>query len=218
MLFRSRRSARIARDRRRKPAEYRDDKRHRHEPPCSDRGPRRPYAVERETSDESLESFAVRRLGREAFERLIQPLISGIYTADPSRLSMEAALPQFVEIERKYGSVTRAMRATPQQQAGRQEGGARYGLFVAPRDGIGAMIEALVQRLPTDSIRLNTSVSGLSRNERGQWLLRGDAPHQSQEVERRAAIGLGTQVVRLDHRRLLRVRTTRGRCSRSSGR
>ena len=135
----------------------------------------------RETSDESLESFAVRRLGREAFERLIQPLISGIYTADPSRLSMEAALPQFVEMERRYGSVTRALRAAPQQQAGRQEGGARYGLFVAPRDGIGAMIEALARRLPMESVRFKTPVSGLSRNEMGQWVLRGDTPQVAAE-------------------------------------
>lgn len=128
----------------------------------------------RESSDESLESFAVRRLGREAFERLIQPLISGIYTADPSRLSMEAALPQFVEMERKYGSVTRALRASPQHQAGRQEGGARYGLFVAPRDGIGAMADALAKRLPPESVRLRASVTRVRRSESDQWILQGE--------------------------------------------
>src|SRR5262245_17662246 len=57
----------------------------------------------RDGADESLESFAVRRFGREAFQRLIQPLIGGIYTADPTRLSMAATLPQFVEMERKRG-------------------------------------------------------------------------------------------------------------------
>ncbi len=51
--------------------------------------------------DESLESFATRRLGREAFENLVEPIVSGIFTADPSRLSMQATLPQFVEMERK---------------------------------------------------------------------------------------------------------------------
>ena len=61
-------------------------------------------------SDESLESFAVRRFGREAFERLIQPLIGGIYTADPMRLSMAATLPQFMEMERRWGSVARGFK------------------------------------------------------------------------------------------------------------
>ena len=55
----------------------------------------------RDHADESLESFAVRRFGREAFERLIQPLIGGIYTADPAKLSMAATLPQFLEMERQ---------------------------------------------------------------------------------------------------------------------
>ena len=60
--------------------------------------------------DESLESFTVRRLGREAFERLVQPLVGGIYTADPAQLSMQAALPRFLKLERKHGSLIRAAR------------------------------------------------------------------------------------------------------------
>ena len=60
--------------------------------------------AEEDDADESLESFVVRRFGREAFDRLIQPLIGGIYTADPAKLSMQATLPQFVEMERKYGT------------------------------------------------------------------------------------------------------------------
>src|SRR6185295_12064445 len=59
----------------------------------------------KETGDESLESFVTRRFGREAFDRLIQPLIGGIYTADPSQLSMQATLPQFVEMERLVDAV-----------------------------------------------------------------------------------------------------------------
>lgn len=47
--------------------------------------------------DESLASFVTRRFGREVLDRLAQPLIGGIYSGDPARLSMEAALPQFLE-------------------------------------------------------------------------------------------------------------------------
>ena len=65
------------------------------------------HAARQDDADESLESFVVRRFGREAFDRLIQPLIGGIYTADPAKLSMAATLPQFVEMERKYGSLIR---------------------------------------------------------------------------------------------------------------
>src|SRR6516162_7871533 len=47
-----------------------------------------------EGSDESVASFARRRLGREAFERLVQPLVGGIYTGDPEKLSLAATLPR----------------------------------------------------------------------------------------------------------------------------
>jgi len=53
-----------------------------------------------EESEESLASFVRRRLGREALDRLIQPLVAGIYTADPNDLSLKATLPQFINMER----------------------------------------------------------------------------------------------------------------------
>ena len=62
----------------------------------------------REGDDESVASFARRRLGRETFERLVQPLVAGIYTADPEQLSMAATMPQFLNYEHNYGSLLRA--------------------------------------------------------------------------------------------------------------
>ncbi len=54
----------------------------------------------RDESDESLASFVKRRMGREALDRLVQPLVAGIYTADPVELSLRATLPQFPAMER----------------------------------------------------------------------------------------------------------------------
>jgi len=88
-------------------------------------------------ADESVASFARRRLGREAFERLVQPLIAGIYTADPEELSMAATMPEFLAQERDHGSLLAAAR---RQRTSRfsgepdQASGARYNLFVAPKD------------------------------------------------------------------------------------
>ncbi|MDA1039271.1 MAG: protoporphyrinogen oxidase [Planctomycetota bacterium] len=94
--------------------------------------------------DESLEQFAVRRLGREAFERLVQPLVSGIWTADPARLSMAAACPDFLAMERHDGSLFAGERArlrfAPRGQAA---SGARYGQFVSLASGM----ETLPRRL-----------------------------------------------------------------------
>ncbi|MFM8292043.1 MAG: protoporphyrinogen oxidase [Planctomycetia bacterium] len=79
------------------------------------------------STDESLESFAVRRLGREAFTRLVQPLAAGIWTADPARLSMAAACPEFFAMERDCGSLWAGERARLRAAGGGEAAGARYG-------------------------------------------------------------------------------------------
>ncbi|MHC4673384.1 MAG: protoporphyrinogen oxidase [Planctomycetota bacterium] len=61
-------------------------------------------------ADESLGSFVRRRFGRQALERVAQPLVGGIYTADPDKLSLRATMPRFLEMESAYGSIIRAMR------------------------------------------------------------------------------------------------------------
>jgi oxygen-dependent protoporphyrinogen oxidase len=122
--------------------------------------------------DESLGSFARRRLGREAFERIVQPLVGGIYTADPEKLSLRATLPRFVEMERRHGSLIRAARRQRdalEPEAAAPAGGARYGLFVAPRDGLSSLIDAIVRRLPPGTVRLDSRVDAISRRPDGSW-------------------------------------------------
>jgi len=122
-------------------------------------------------ADESLASFVIRRFGRQTYDRLVQPLIGGIYTGDPSRLSLQATMPRFREMERKHGSLIRAVmrQARSASKAERSSSGGRYSLFVAPRDGISSMLQAIAKRLPADSLRLNTPVSGLQPLDDGRW-------------------------------------------------
>ena len=51
--------------------------------------------------DESVASFVCRRLGQQTLDRLAQPLIGGIYTSDPKKLSLQATFPKFLEMETK---------------------------------------------------------------------------------------------------------------------
>lgn len=128
------------------------------------------YFVPRRTDDrdESLASFARRRLGRQAFERIVQPLVGGIYTADPEKLSLRATLPRFLEMERRFGGLIRgAMRQTT--GASESESGARYGMFVAPRDGMASLVAAIAERLPAGCVRLNERVESVARNSDGTW-------------------------------------------------
>lgn len=128
----------------------------------------------RDTADESVAAFARRRLGKEAFERLVQPLVAGIYTADPERLSMDATMAQFVSQEREHGSLTRAALSKRSAPAERSESGARYGLFVAPREGMQQLVDAIEARLPSERIATNTKVQTIDRDAAGAWRLTGE--------------------------------------------
>jgi oxygen-dependent protoporphyrinogen oxidase len=105
-------------------------------------------------NDESLASFVTRRFGREALDRVVQPLISGIYTARPERLSLRATMPRFLDLETKYGSVIKGMRSEGKKQKAKGSG-ARYGMFVTFRNGLQTLIHALRDRLNHVDFRLS---------------------------------------------------------------
>jgi oxygen-dependent protoporphyrinogen oxidase len=98
--------------------------------------------------DESLASFVRRRFGREMFERLVQPLVGGIYAADSERLSIAATMPRFREMEQEHGSLIRAALKQRRTQSPETGSGARYGHFATLRRGISALVAALAERLP----------------------------------------------------------------------
>lgn len=73
-------------------------------------------------ADESVEQFVVRRLGREMYDRLLQPLLSGISAGDGSRLSMEAMFPHLRAFEREHGGLIRGMLAARRRGTDRPRG------------------------------------------------------------------------------------------------
>jgi oxygen-dependent protoporphyrinogen oxidase len=127
--------------------------------------------------DESMAAFVRRRLGREVFERLVEPLVSAVYAADLERLSVEATLVQFREMELEHGSLIRAMRyrmknppkTGPNLRSAPGDTGARYSMFVTPRNGLSSMVERIASRLPPGAIRLGARVERIERREDGRW-------------------------------------------------
>jgi protoporphyrinogen/coproporphyrinogen III oxidase len=118
--------------------------------------------------DESLSSFVRRRLGQEALERVAQPLVAGIYTADPDELSLAATMPRFLELERRERSVIlalwRASRRAPQHGTS----GARWSLFVTMKDGMEELVSTVASRLPAGSVLLKQRVGAIERGAR-EW-------------------------------------------------
>jgi len=111
--------------------------------------------------DESLADFVRRRFGQENLDWMAQPLLAGIYAADPEALSLRATFPQFVEMEEKFGSVLVGLKK--RDEATQQASGARYSLFTALRDGMQTLTDQLKQQLTSVRIRTNTAVKALER-------------------------------------------------------
>ncbi|HEU4400553.1 MAG TPA: protoporphyrinogen oxidase, partial [Candidatus Polarisedimenticolia bacterium] len=122
-----------------------------------------------EVSDESLATFVRRRFGAEALESLAQPLVAGIYNADPENLSLRATFPRFLDMERSHRSVILALLRARRRMAGANAGvsGARYSLFATLRGGLQSLVDRLASALPAGALRLGTAVSGLERRAGG---------------------------------------------------
>lgn len=126
--------------------------------------------------DESLESFAVRRLGREAFERIVQPLAAGIWTADPARLGMAAACPEFFAMERTAGSLWAGERARLRRPVEAVGAGARYGQFLTLADGMETLPAGLAEHLRSRGTRfIAARATSLARTAHG-WTVGIEMP------------------------------------------
>lgn len=135
--------------------------------------PRRAGDANALEEEESLAQFVRRRLGREALERMAQPMVGGIYTADPERLSLRATMPRFLEMERTHRSLIRAMmkrRSHESAEGARGTSGARYSLFLSFDEGMQTLVDCIAARLPQESVRLNTMVESLAFDrETAEW-------------------------------------------------
>jgi oxygen-dependent protoporphyrinogen oxidase len=113
--------------------------------------------------DESLGAFVRRRLGAEALERVAQPLVAGIYTADPDDLSLMATMPRFLELERRDRSVILGLRRALRRAPLPGTSGARWSLFVTFAGGMEELVTTLTARLPAGAVVLKQRVSALER-------------------------------------------------------
>jgi oxygen-dependent protoporphyrinogen oxidase len=115
------------------------------------------------TTEESIARFVTRRFGREAYDWLVEPLLSGIYAGDGEQLSLAATFPQLAELERSHGSVVRSMlRRRFQRNAGPAPMG-----FVTPAGGLAELVDAVVQRLPVESMRRGVTVEAVTVHDDG---------------------------------------------------
>jgi oxygen-dependent protoporphyrinogen oxidase len=125
----------------------------------------------RDDGDETMADFVRRRLGGEALDKIAEPLLAGIYSAEAERQSILATFPRFRELERRYGSLTRGMLAARRQrsQATAEPTGGEAAvagqripttIFLSFRSGTAELTDELAARV-AGSVRLRAGVTGL---------------------------------------------------------
>jgi len=126
-----------------------------------------------ENVDESVGDFARRRLGPEALEKLIDPMVTGIFAGDPDRMSLRSCFPLIHNLENKYGGLVRGMLSLKRERARQGVKTAMSagpgGVLVSFDDGVQVLADTLASRL-SDGIYPNVTVDRVERRE-GAYLL-----------------------------------------------
>ena len=114
--------------------------------------------------DETLADFARRRLGREAFEKLIDPMASGIYAGDPEKMSLKSCFPRIYDLESKYGSLIKALMKLKGEakKTGKKVGAGPGGILTSFYDGMEVFIGVLKAFLG-DRLRTENRVLSIDR-------------------------------------------------------
>jgi oxygen-dependent protoporphyrinogen oxidase len=111
--------------------------------------------------DESIASFVSRRLGREAYETLVEPLMTGIYAGDGELLSLEATFPGLRALELEHGSLIRGLLAQGSPP------GSGLPPFVSLRRGMDELVTAIVEGLQRTAVRTGVAAGSIERAGRG---------------------------------------------------
>ncbi|NOY38669.1 MAG: protoporphyrinogen oxidase, partial [Nitrospirae bacterium] len=118
--------------------------------------------------DETLASFAKRRLGKEAYEKLIDPMASGIYAGDPERMSLKSCFPRIHELERKYGSLIKALLKLQKaaKKSGKSVGPGPGGRLTSFYDGMETLVKSLRDFLG-QKLLVSKRVTAIDKRENG---------------------------------------------------
>lgn len=125
--------------------------------------------------DETLESFVVRRMGRECLDRLAEPLVGGVHASDPGLMSLAATFPNLLEMEQKHGSLVlgfldqRKMVEAMKKKYPPKPGAKPKTFFSSFLEGMQYFTEKLADAAGRENIRTGAGATSVERTEDGTW-------------------------------------------------
>jgi oxygen-dependent protoporphyrinogen oxidase len=112
--------------------------------------------AKRDDEPESIWQFAARRIGREAADTLVTPMVSGVFGGDAHALELAQCFPRMAAMEREHGSLFKALRTKRKQNPSASAAGPA-GTLTSFRDGIGQLPRTAAEQL-ADCIEYDTAV------------------------------------------------------------
>lgn len=122
--------------------------------------------------EESLAEFVTRRLGREALEKIAEPLVAGVHAGAPESMSLRATFPRFKQLEDDHGSLIKGMLARMRQTHKKNSGDNNpLTMFVTFHDGLGEFIGHLRSTFKDEELLIGHSVTTIMKKTAGGWLI-----------------------------------------------
>jgi len=112
--------------------------------------------------DESVADFAIRRLGKEALEYLIGPMVSGIFAGDPEKMSLRSCFPVIRELEVNYGGLFKGLFKKKGKKSGPAGPG---GVLTSYKNGLENMITDLLNKTNNVKKMTNTEVFAIDKKD-----------------------------------------------------
>jgi len=124
-----------------------------------------PFIKPSDKEDETVAEFIIRRLGREALDKLLDPMIAGIFAGNPFRLSIKSAFPKVWELEKKYGSLIKGMLALKKQRKIEKTTPGPTGTLLSLKNGLFDFVKAISKFLKDNGahIVLNSKIKEIQK-------------------------------------------------------
>lgn len=130
--------------------------------------------------DESIASFIGRHFGPGMLENIAEPLLAGVYGGDSASLSVRSVLGRFVEMEKKFGSLTRGAMTARKCRANAGS------TFMTLQNGLGSLVEALAGEIGSERVEFGCRAAGVeivpSAERRYRILLQGGSSREADSV------------------------------------
>ncbi len=128
--------------------------------------------AKRNGEPESVWSFGARRIGREAADMMVSPMVSGIFGGDAKSLSLEHCFPRMAQMEAEYGGLFKAMIAK-RSKGDKVSAAGPSGTLTSFDGGIGVVAETAAKLL-RDRTRNNTKALSISKRDSGGYTVKTD--------------------------------------------